>query len=61
MSETMSKKLGTRTWLPVAKCGSGLHMKIPPKIVRAENIETGDMIFVHLVEVRYGTVREVTI
>lgn len=50
--------MGIRTLITAAKCGRGLHLKIPPKIERAYDLETGDTIRVHLVEVRHATIKE---
>lgn len=52
--------MGIRTLLRVAKCGSGLHMKIPPKIAQAFDFESGDTLLVNLIEARYARVREET-
>ena len=48
--------MGIRDLFKVAKCGHGVHLKIPPKIERAFDLESGDTIRVHLVEVRHATI-----
>ena len=50
--------MGIRDLFRVAKCGHGVHLKIPPKIERAYDLESGDQIFVHLVEVRHATIKD---
>ena len=57
MSENGIEKMGIRTLIDVAKCGRGLHLKIPPKIERAYDLESRDQIFVHLIEVRRATIK----
>ena len=56
MSENGVEKMGIRDLFKVAKCGHGVHLKIPPKIERAFDLESGDTIRVHLVEVRHATI-----
>ena len=58
MSGNEVEKLGIRDLWKVAKCGHGVHLKIPPKIERAYELESGDQIFVHLIEVRRATIRD---
>lgn len=58
MSKNGVEKLGIRTILSLAKCGRGLHVKIPPKIERAYDLESGDTILLQLIEVRHATIRE---
>jgi len=58
MLESDKEKLNLRDIYRAAKCGSGLHLKIPPKIVRAFELETGDEILLTLHEVRYARLRE---
>ena len=57
--EKLSQKMDIRTPLKVAKCGKGLHLKIPPRIVDLYTLETGDEIHVQFKMVRYSNVREV--
>ena len=52
------EKMNLRDIYRVAKCGQGLHMKIPPKIARAFDLETGDEILVTLHEVKHTRMRE---
>ena len=58
MSKNGIEKMGIRTLIDVAKCGSGVHLKIPPKIERAYDLETGDTILLQMIEVRHATIRE---
>ena len=58
MLEKTREKMNLRDIYRVAKCGQGLHMKIPPKIARAFELETGDEILLTLHEVRYARIRE---
>lgn len=58
MSRKTMEKMEIRTLIGVGKCGRGFHLKIPPKIARAYDLESGDTIRVHLMEVRHATIRE---
>jgi len=58
-NEVLSQKMDIRIPLKVAKCGSGLHFKIPPKIVSLYTLESGDEVHVQMKQVRYGNVREI--
>lgn len=58
--EKLSQKMDTRITLRAAKCGGGLHMKLPPTIVDQYNLETGDKIHVQFKSVRYCNVRMVS-
>jgi len=58
MSKNGVEKMGIRTLINVAKCGNGLHLKIPAKVTRAYDLESGDTILVQLLEVRHATSRE---
>jgi len=51
-------EMGIRDLYRVAKCGKGLHIRIPPKIAKAYELETGDEIRVTLHEVKYSRLRE---
>jgi len=57
--EVLFQKMDVRIPLNVALCGDGLHLKIPPKIVREYALETGDHIQIQMKYVRYGSVREI--
>lgn len=59
VKELLAQKMDIRTPLKVAKCGRGLHMKIPPKIVNLYTLESGDEIQVQFKYVRYSNIREV--
>lgn len=50
--------MGIRTLINAAKCGNGLHLKIPAKVTRAYDLESGDTILLQLIEVRHATIRE---
>lgn len=58
MLEKTREKLGIKDIYRVAKCGQGFHLKIPPKIARAFELESGDEIYLTLHEVRYKRMRE---
>lgn len=58
-TEVLSQKMDIRVPLKVAKCGSGLHFKIPPKIVKMYSLESGDEVHVQMKFVRYGNIREI--
>jgi len=51
-------EMGIRDLYKVAKCGKGLHIKIPPKIAKAFELETGDQLRVTLHSVKYARLRE---
>lgn len=58
MSKMQRVEMGIRDLYKVAKCGKGLHIRIPPKIAKAYELETGDEIRVTLHEVKYSRLRE---
>ena len=55
----MSQKINIRDLMRVSKCGSGFHLWISPKLVRAYTLERGDRLMVRIEEVRYHNLREV--
>jgi len=57
--ESLGQKMDIRIPLKVAKCGSGLHFKIPPKIARMYFLESGDEVQVQMKFVRYSNIREI--
>ena len=57
--EVLRQKMDIRIPLNVAKCGTGLHLKLPQKIAELYTIESGDEILVQMKFVRYCNVREV--
>lgn len=57
--EVLGQKMDIRIPLKVAKCGSGLHMKLPPKIARMYFLESGDEVQVQMKYVRYCNIREI--
>jgi len=57
--EKMGQKMDTRITLNVAKCGGGLHLKLPPMVVDQYTLQTGDKVRVQFKSVRYCNVREV--
>ena len=54
-----SQKINIRYLFRVSKCGSGLHVWIPPKLIAAFTLEAGDELFINIDEVRYDNLREV--
>lgn len=57
--EKLSQKMDIRTILRVAKCGTGLHFKIPTRIAKLYFLESGDEVHVQMKIVRYHNVREI--
>ena len=62
LSKTVEKtrqKMDIRIPLKVAKCGSGLHLKLEPKIVDLYTLEAGDVVHTQMKFVRYHNIREI--
>lgn len=57
--ESSGQKMDIRIPLKCSKCSGGLHLKIPPKIVKLYSLETGDEIHVQMKHVLYGNIREI--
>jgi len=55
---TDREKLGISTIFTVAKCGGGIHFKIPPKLAKSFDLHPGDEIHVDLKTVRRATIKE---
>ena len=56
-NEVLRQKMDIRIPLKVAKCGTGLHLKLPQKISELYTIESGDEILVQMKFVKYCNVR----
>jgi len=56
-NEVLRQKMDIRVPLKVAKCGTGLHLKLPQKISELYTIESGDEILVQMKFVKYCNVR----
>ena len=59
VTEKLRQKMDIRVPLKVAKCGTGLHLKLPQKIADLYTIESGDEILVQMKFVKYCNVREI--
>ena len=57
--EVLRQKMDIRVPLKVAKCGTGLHFKILPKIAKMYNLEPGDEVHTQMKFVIYHNVREI--
>lgn len=58
-NEALRQKMDIRIPLKVAKCGTGLHLKLPQKIALLYTIQPGDEILIQMKFVRYCNIREV--
>ena len=57
-NEVLRQKMDIRVPLTVAKCGTGLHLKLDKKIAALYTLEPGDEILVQMKFVKYCNVRE---
>lgn len=57
--EKLGQKMDARPVLSLAKCGGGLHIKLPPELVSMYALETGDEVLIQFKYVKYCNVREV--
>ena len=57
--EVLRQKMDIRVPLIVAKCGTGLHFKVPQKTAIMYNLEPGDMVHTQMKFVVYYNVREI--
>jgi len=57
--EVLRQKMDIRMPLKVAKCGTGLHFKIPHRTVKMYNLEPGDVVHMQMKFVLYSNVREI--
>ena len=57
-NEVLRQKMDIRVPLKVAKCGTGLHLKLPQKIAALYTLEPGDEILIQMKFVKYCNVRE---
>ena len=58
-TEKTGQKMDARVPLSIAKCGGGLHIKLPPELVSIYALETGDEVLVQFKLVKYSNIREV--
>ena len=57
--EKAGQKMDARVPLSIAKCGGGLHIKLPPELVNIYALETGDEVLIQFKFVKYCNIREV--
>ena len=57
--EVLRQKMDIRMPLKVAKCGTGLHFKIPHRTVKMYDLEPGDVVHTQMKFVIYHNIREI--
>lgn len=57
--EVLRQKMDIRIPLLASTCGTGLHLKLPKRIIALYDIKPGDEIQVQMKFVKYSNVREI--